>query len=72
MLNLAGKELRDQESMREVMAVLRFSGSCMSNTLRVQCGITYIKSSNSVGQILEVTESTKENTIGINIRTGKY
>ena len=72
MLNPAGKELLGQQSIREVMAVLRFSESCMRNTLRVRRGLSNVKSSNQVGQILEVKESTKKNTIEINIQTGKY
>ena len=72
MLNLAGKELLGQQSIREVMAVLRSSESCMRNTLRVRRALSNVKSSNPVGQILEVKESTKKNTIEINIQTGKY
>ena len=71
-LNLAGKELLCQQSRRKVMAVLRLSESCMRNTLRVRRGLSDVKSSNPVGQILEVKESTKKNTIEIYIQTGKY
>ena len=72
MLNLAGKELLCQQSMRKVMAVLRLSESCMRNTLRVRRGLSDVKSSNPVGQILGVKELTKKNTIEIYIHTGKY
>ena len=71
-LNLAGKELLCQQSIRKVMAVLRLSESCMRNTLRVWRGLCDVKLSNPVGQILEVKESTKKNTIEIYIQTGKY
>ena len=71
MLNVAGQELLCQQSITEVMVVLRFSKSCMHNTLRVRRRLSDVKSSNAVCQILEQKESNKTNAIEITTDRGK-
>lgn len=71
-LNLAGQELRGQQSISKVRAVSTSSKSGMRNTSRVSRGLSALKSSNSVGHILEIPESSKNYIIEMNLQTGKY
>ena len=72
MLPLSGKELQCQLSISQVMAVWRLSESCTRHAQRVLCELSDVKSSNPVGEMLQVKESIEENTIGIYVQLGKY